>query len=96
MQGQYAQQSYQQPYQQPQVVVMNQQGAGKAYVNKINYILFAALLGTFGAQFFYTGKIGAGVACVIFCWTAIPAIVGIIMAIATAFKESDANGCIYV
>lgn len=87
--------------QQPQVVVVNQQntavaGNTKTPVKKVPYILLAILLGTLGAQFFYSGKTGAGVASVIFCWTIIPAIIGIIQGIAAIFKEADENGYILV
>nr|MDO8110723.1 zinc-ribbon domain-containing protein [Candidatus Sigynarchaeota archaeon] len=40
--------------------------------------VLALLLGSIGAQFFYMGKIGAGILCIIFCWTGIPALIGFI------------------
>lgn len=49
--------------------------------NKVIAILLAFFLGGFGGQFFYLGKIWQGVLCVLFCWTWIPGIWGIIHAI---------------
>ncbi len=46
-------------------------------INRITAGLLALLLGTIGAQKFYMGKRGAGIACIIFCWTLVPTIVGI-------------------
>lgn len=36
------------------------------------------LLGHLGIHQFYLGKIGRGILCILFCWTGIPGIVGII------------------
>ena len=36
------------------------------------------LLGGFGIHKFYCGKIGMGILYLVFCWTGIPAIVGLI------------------
>lgn len=44
--------------------------------------LLALLLGGIGAHKFYLGKPGVGVVYLLFCWTAIPAIVGFFEAIA--------------
>nr|MDO8109320.1 NINE protein [Candidatus Sigynarchaeota archaeon] len=46
-------------------------------VNRISAGVLALLLGTIGAQKFYMGKRGAGIACIIFCWTLVPTIIGI-------------------
>ena len=40
--------------------------------------VLAILLGGFGAHKFYMGKIGMGILYLLFCWTAIPGILGII------------------
>ncbi len=40
--------------------------------------LFGILLGSFGVHKFYLGEIGWGVVYVLFCWTFIPAIAGMI------------------
>jgi len=46
--------------------------------NKIAAGLFALLLGGFGVHKFYLGKIGMGILYLLFCWTGIPEIIGII------------------
>lgn len=46
--------------------------------NRIVAALFAILLGTFGVHKFYLGKVGLGVLYLVFFWTAIPALVGLI------------------
>lgn len=46
--------------------------------NKIIAALLAFFLGGFGGQYFYLGKIGAGVLCLLFCWTFIPSIIAFI------------------
>lgn len=40
--------------------------------------ILAILLGGFGIHKFYLGKVGWGILYLVFCWTGIPAIVGII------------------
>jgi hypothetical protein len=47
-------------------------------VNRVTAGMLALFLGTFGAQKFYMGKTGAGIVCILFCWTAIPTIIGIV------------------
>ncbi len=46
--------------------------------NRIAAVLFAILLGGFGIHKFYLGKTTQGILYLIFCWTFIPAIVGLI------------------
>lgn len=46
--------------------------------NKISAALFAILLGTFGAHKFYLGQPGQGIFYLLFCWTGIPTVIGII------------------
>lgn len=41
-------------------------------------VLFAILLGCFGAHKFYLGKIGMGLLYLLFSWTGIPGIIGVI------------------
>jgi TM2 domain-containing membrane protein YozV len=43
-------------------------------------VLLAALLGHFGAHRFYMGETGLGVVYLLFCWTGIPTILGLIEA----------------
>lgn len=50
-------------------------GDGK---NKLVAGILGILLGSFGAHKFYLGKIGWGILYLLFFWTAIPGIVGII------------------
>jgi len=41
-------------------------------------MLFAALLGSFGIHRFYLGETGAGVLYIVFSWTGVPALLGLI------------------
>lgn len=49
--------------------------------NKWVAILLAFFLGVFGIHKFYLGRTGLGVLYLLFCWTGIPAIVGIVEAV---------------
>ena len=49
--------------------------------DKIAAGLFGILLGTFGGQHFYLGNTGAGILSVLFCWTYIPTLIGLIQGI---------------
>ena len=46
--------------------------------NKVVAGVLGILLGSFGAHKFYLGKIGWGIVYILFCWTGIPAIAGMI------------------
>lgn len=46
--------------------------------NRTSAALFAILLGSFGAHKFYLGQSGMGILYLLFCWTGIPTIVGVI------------------
>lgn len=46
--------------------------------NKIVAFLFAFFLGGFGIHKFYLGRIGWGIAYLLFCWTLIPSIVAFV------------------
>ena len=46
--------------------------------SKLAAALFAIFLGGIGVHKFYLGKVGLGVVYFLFCWTGIPALVGII------------------
>lgn len=66
-------------------------------VHKIAYVLLAFFLGGLGVHKFYAGKIGKGFLYLIFSWTTIPEIIGIVEAIHTIFtKKADEYGCIYL
>lgn len=49
--------------------------------SKLAAALFGFFLGSFGAHKFYLGQTGWGILYLVFCWTAIPGVVGIIEAI---------------
>lgn len=60
--------------------------------NKMIAILLAFFLGGLGGQFFYLGKIWQGVVCVLFSWTWIPAIWGVIHGIIfLSMSDEDFN-----
>ena len=65
-------------------------------VNKVAYVVFAILHGGIGLHKFYSGKIGMGILYLIFCWTSIPSIIGLVEGIIAALKPADANGNIVV
>lgn len=46
--------------------------------NKLVAGILAILLGDLGVHKFYLGKIGMGILYLLFCWTGIPAIAGLI------------------
>ena len=46
--------------------------------SKITAGILAILLGGFGVHKFYLGKVGMGILYLVFCWTGIPGIVGLI------------------
>ena len=78
----------QQPVQQPQVVIQQvaaPQMTGNPAINpswpiksKVVAGVLAILLGGIGVHKFYLGKIGMGILYICFCWTGIPAVVGLI------------------
>lgn len=65
-------------------------------VGKVPYIILAMLLGGLGGHKFYSGKIGVGILYLLFCWTYIPAAIGLIEGIIAIFKTPDINGNIVV
>lgn len=69
--------------------------AGKV-VSKIAYCLLAFFLGGIGVHKFYAGKTGTGVLFLLFCWTGVPAIIGVIDCIIGITKKADVNGNIIV
>ncbi|WP_035564195.1 NINE protein [Hymenobacter sp. IS2118] len=44
--------------------------------DRITALFIAFFLGSFGGQYFYLGKIGRGIACLLLCWTFIPSLIG--------------------
>ncbi len=65
-------------------------------VNKLAYCILAFFLGGIGIHKFYAGKTGAGIACLLFCWTGIPAFIALIDFIVGLTKKADANGNIII
>ena len=57
--------------------------------NRVAAALFALLLGGLGVHKFYLGKIGQGILYLLFCWTFIPAIVGLIEGIIYLTKSDQ-------
>ncbi len=46
--------------------------------NRVTAGVLALLLGGLGVHKFYLGQIGKGIVCILFCWTVIPEILGLI------------------
>ena len=65
-------------------------------VNKIAYALLAMLLGGIGIHRFYARRFVSGILYILFCWTAIPAILGIVEGIVALTEEDDGNGFLIV
>src|SRR5689334_374950 len=57
--------------------------------NRVAAALFALLLGGLGIHKFYLGKIGQGILYLIFCWTFIPALIGLIEGIIYLTKSDQ-------
>jgi TM2 domain-containing membrane protein YozV len=53
-------------------------GSAQADRNKMIAALLAIILGTIGAHKFYLGRIGWGVIYLLFCWSFVPTVLGII------------------
>ncbi len=58
--------------------------------DRIAAALLAFFLGGFGAQFFYLGNFGWGILCVLFFWSGIPAVIGIIQGLIWIFGTQEA------
>jgi len=61
------------------------------YVNKIAYGIIAILIGGFGIHRFYAGRIGSGILYLLFCWTGIPSILGLIEGIIALCANTDGD-----
>ncbi|WP_461254144.1 TM2 domain-containing protein, partial [Streptococcus uberis] len=68
----------------------------EAKVNKKTYILLAVFLGMFGAHEFYAKKVKSGLLYLIFCWTAVPFLLGLYDAIKASTIAKDENGKISI
>lgn len=72
-------------------------GDGELHVvNKVAYVLFAIFLGNIGVHKFYAGYTGQGILYLLFCWTWIPCLIGLVEGLIAAFKSADSNGRIVV
>jgi TM2 domain-containing membrane protein YozV len=69
--------------------------AGKKPVDKMAYGLLAIFLGGLGIHKFIAGK-AIGILYLLFCWTFIPAIIGLIEGIMAFTQQADEQGNIYV
>lgn len=63
--------------------------------NKYVYGILGILLGGIGAHKFYIGRFSTGLVYIIFCWTGIPEVIGLIEGILALLKESDDAGNAY-
>jgi len=65
-------------------------------INKIAFALLAILLGDFGIHRFYAGKWFSGIIYLLFFWTFLPGLLGLIEGIVALTREDDGHGNIYV
>ncbi|GGG94480.1 NINE protein [Staphylococcus pragensis] len=61
-------------------------------VNKYVYAALAFFLGGFGAHRFYRKQYGKAVLYLLFCWTGIPGVVGMVEGVIAFVKTADAQG----
>ena len=61
-------------------------------VNKTLYAVLTLLLGTFGINKFYAGKIKSGLLSILFCWTGIPTILSVAEFITVLTEKADKDG----
>lgn len=96
---QAAQQMQQPMYQQPQPIIIQQAAPQMVYTainpawpvkSKVAAGVLAIFLGALGVHHFYLGKIGTGLLCLMFCWSGIPTLLGIIDGI-TILCSNDEN-----
>jgi len=66
---------------QTQSNVVNNPYQGNASKDRTTAAIFAILLGEFGIHWFYVGKTGRGIIALLFFWTFIPGIIGLIKGI---------------
>ena len=66
------------PYAQAQVVYMTGINPSWPVKSKIAAGVLAILLGGLGIHKFYLGKVGMGILYLLFCWTGVPAVLGLI------------------
>jgi TM2 domain len=64
------------PYPNPQAVFQQQYESVRR--DEVVGVLLALFLGCFGIHHFYVGRVGLGILYCCFCWTGIPAVLGLI------------------
>lgn len=64
--------------QPPVVRYVVSESSGVEGKSKVAAGLFGIFLGGFGVHKFYMGKVGMGILYLLFCWTFIPALIGLI------------------
>jgi TM2 domain-containing membrane protein YozV len=74
----------------PKCGIRQRTPVGASSRNRTSAALFAFFLGGLGAHKFYLGQPGLGILYLLFCWTFIPAIVGLIEGI-VYLSMSDAS-----
>ncbi len=57
--------------------------------SKMAMLLLSLFFGSLGIQNFYIGRYVRGIFCVLFCWTGIPTIAGIIEALIISMEDSS-------
>lgn len=63
--------------------------------SKLAAFLFAFFLGGFGIHKFYLGRVGWGIVYLVFCWTFIPSIIGLVEAIIYITMSDEAFAAKY-
>ena len=76
-------------------VAPKQEFSGKT-VNKIAYGIIAILIGGLGIHRFYAGRWLSGIMYLLFCWTCIPSLLGLIEGIIALTRPDDGYGNIPV
>ncbi len=82
---------YQEPvYSRPTMQSAETVGTKVPVKSKVTAGILAILLGGLGIHKFYLGKIFQGILYILFCWTYIPAIIGVIEGIVYLTKSDEA------
>jgi len=65
-------------------------------VNKILYSALSFFLGGLGVHKFFVNKTGLGLLYLLFCWTGIPGVVGMVEGVLTLMRPSDSENNIEI
>ena len=65
-------------------------------VNKILYSVLSFFFFFLGVHKFFVNNTGLGLLYLLFCWTGIPGVIGIIEGIVAILKPADKDGCIII